>query len=332
MLKKYFQFLIISSLILISFLMPRPVEAAATFNDVPEWHWAYDWIERLYNAGVTSGCSQTPMLYCPLDSVNRAQMAKFLLTAIYGEGYTPPAVGNSTGFNDVPTDHWAAAWIKQLSMEGLTNGCGDGNYCPFDAVTRAQMAKFLLMAKHGSWYNPPDVGDNTGFFDVLTSFWAAAWIKQLAIEGITSGCGSGNYCPFDNVTREQMAKFLVITFDLPPLEEEPTPGPMPGQNEQCNTYGDVLICASVSNASPVQNSNVTVYGRLTINGWAQPDKQMFTTWHYKSTTPTCNDGITNIDGIANCARSIGRATIGYQVNIDVTIDGYSVTTSFTPID
>jgi len=53
------------------------------------------------------------------------------------------------------------------------------------------------------------------FTDVPATYWAAAWIKQLAAEGITSGCGGGNYCPGDPVTRAQMAKFLVLAFNLP---------------------------------------------------------------------------------------------------------------------
>ena len=82
-------------------------------------------------------------------------------------------------------------------------------------VTRAQMALFLLRAKHGATYTPPAVGAGTGFGDVSTGYWAASWIKQLAAEGITVGCGGGNYCPEDSVTRAQMAVFLVKTFNLP---------------------------------------------------------------------------------------------------------------------
>jgi hypothetical protein len=72
-----------------------------------------------------------------------------------------------------------------------------------------------LRAKYGAAYIPPGVGSSTGFNDVLVTHWAAAWIKQLAVEGITTGCGSGNYCPEDPVTRAQMAVFLVRTFNLP---------------------------------------------------------------------------------------------------------------------
>ena len=77
------------------------------------------------------------------------------------------------------------------------------------------MAVFLLKAKYGSGYAPPAVGASTSFADVQTTHWAAAWIKQLAAEGITGGCGTGTYCPDAPVTRAQMSVFLVRTFSLP---------------------------------------------------------------------------------------------------------------------
>jgi hypothetical protein len=143
-------------------------------------------------------------------------MAVFLLKSVHSSEFTPPSVGADTGFNDVPTSYWAAAWIKELALEGITTGCGGGSYCPDATVSRAQMAVFLLKAKNGSSYSPPAVGGDTGFGDVDTSYWAAAWIKQLVADGITSGCGGGNYCPENPVTRAQMAIFLQRTFNLPP--------------------------------------------------------------------------------------------------------------------
>jgi hypothetical protein len=192
-----------------------PQAVLPTFTDVPFSYWAHDWIERLYNANITGGCGTNPLSYCPEGTVTRAQMAVFLERGIQGSSYNPPAVGGTTGFNDVSTLYWAAAWIKQLAADGITGGCGTGIYCPEGAVTRAQMAIFLLRSKHGAGYNPPDVGASTGFSDVPTSYWAAAWIKQLVAEGITAGCGTGTYCPDSPVTRAQMAIFLVKTFNLP---------------------------------------------------------------------------------------------------------------------
>ena len=39
-------------------------------------------------------------------------------------------------------------------------------------------------------------------------------IEQLAVEGITAGCGGSNYCPDAPVSRDQMAVFLVRAFEL----------------------------------------------------------------------------------------------------------------------
>ncbi|WKZ38740.1 MAG: S-layer homology domain-containing protein [Anaerolineales bacterium] len=186
-----------------------------SFADVPLEHSAWQYIEAIYNAGITGGCTTTPLNYCPNNTVTRAQMAIFLLRGIHGSSYTPPAVGDGTGFNDVPTTHSAAAWIKQLAAEGITGGCGGGNYCPNNPVTRAQMAIFLLRAKYGDDYVPPAVGGSSGFNDVPAASSTAPWIKQLAAEGITGGCGNGNYCPNNPVTRAQMAIFLQRTFNLP---------------------------------------------------------------------------------------------------------------------
>ena len=190
-------------------------QESATFSDVPSGYWASQYIERLYSAGITGGCSTSPLKYCPEQTVSRAQMAVFLLRGIHGTSYAPPGVGAGTGFGDVPPGYWSATFIKQLAAEQITAGCGGGNFCPEHPVTRAQMAVFLLRSKHGTGYTPPAVGAATSFGDVPPHHWAAAWIKQLVKEGITSGCGSGNYCPEQPVTRAQMAVFLVRTFNLP---------------------------------------------------------------------------------------------------------------------
>ncbi len=183
------------------------------FGDVPDSYWAVSWIERLYNAGITGGCSTSPLLYCPDDTVTRAEMAVFLLKGIHGNSYSPPAA-TGTIFTDVPIDYWAAKWIEELSKEGITGGCAAGLYCPDAVITRAQMAVFLLKSEHGSSYSPP-AATGTVFTDVPADYWAAKWIEQLATEGITGGCGGTNYCPGDSVTRAQMAVFLVKTFNLP---------------------------------------------------------------------------------------------------------------------
>ncbi len=140
-------------------------------------------------------------------------MAVFLVRGMNGSAFQPRAARGNV-FLDVERSDFAADFIEQLLADGITAGCGGGNYCPDATVTRAQMAVFLLRARYGSDYAPPSP-TGTVFDDVDTSHWAAAWIEQLAGEAITAGCGNGNYCPDATVTRDQMAVFLARTFSLP---------------------------------------------------------------------------------------------------------------------
>ena len=116
-------------------------------------------------------------------------------------------------FLDVPQSNIFHGDIEKVFRAGITAGCGGGNYCPGSPVSRAQMAVFLLKAEHGSSYGPPVCAGI--FSDVACPSQFADWIERLAAEGITAGCGGGNYCPNAATPRGQMATFLVRTFGLP---------------------------------------------------------------------------------------------------------------------
>lgn len=181
-----------------------------SFLDVPESDPFHDVIGTIAVNGITIGCGAGN--YCPDPPLSRAQSAVFLLRSLHGGGFQPP---QATGllFSDVPSDSFAAAWIEELSTEGITSGCGGGNFCPDAALTRAEAAVFLLRAKHGPTHAPPPATGGV-FGDVPADAFAADWIEELALEGITSGCGGGNYCPAAPTTRGQAAALLVRTFAL----------------------------------------------------------------------------------------------------------------------
>ena len=46
-------------------------------------------------------------------------------------------------FSDVPTGASYHDDVEALVNAGVTTGCGGGEYCPTDSVTRGQMAQFL---------------------------------------------------------------------------------------------------------------------------------------------------------------------------------------------
>jgi hypothetical protein len=178
------------------------------FLDVAQGNQFYSYVTILVSNAITAGVGGG--LYGVNDDTLRQQMAVFILKAKHGLCYTPPpCVGV---FPDVPCSSGFAPWIEAMAAEGITGGCGGGNYCPQNPVRRDQMAVFLLKAEHGSTYLPPPCA--SAFPDVPCPSTFANWIEQLANEMITGGCGSGNYCPGNPNTRGQMAVFITKTFLL----------------------------------------------------------------------------------------------------------------------
>jgi hypothetical protein len=178
------------------------------FLDVPPAQQFYSFVTTLVTNAITVGVGggnygvDAPTL--------RQQMAVFLLKAEHGLCYAPPPCAGT--FPDVPCSSNFAPWIEAMAAEGITGGCGGGNFCPTNPVLRQQMAVFLLKAEHGSGYVPPACQGIFG--DVACPSQFADWIEQLANEQITGGCGGGNYCPLNANTRGQMAVFITKTFGL----------------------------------------------------------------------------------------------------------------------
>jgi S-layer family protein len=56
-------------------------------------------------------------------------------------------------FGDVPSNYLYYKAIEALAASGIASGCGNGNYCPDQAVTRGEMAKFLTNALGLRWPN-----------------------------------------------------------------------------------------------------------------------------------------------------------------------------------
>ena len=182
----------------------------SNFTDVTGGQF-HPWVTTLVANGITAGVGGG--LYGVGQATLRQQMAVFLLKAKHGLCYVPPPCTPGF-FADVACPSTFAAWIETLANEGITGGCGSGNYCPTNPVRRDQMAVFLLKAKHGSTYVPPACTPPGLFPDVPCPGTFTNWIEQLAAEQISGGCGSGNYCPGSNNTRGQMAVFIVKTFGL----------------------------------------------------------------------------------------------------------------------
>lgn len=64
---------------------------------------------------------------------------------VYYKLNVSPAPASNT-FADVPTSHPFFQYVEALAASGITGGCGGGNFCPNNPLTRGQMAVFLSKA------------------------------------------------------------------------------------------------------------------------------------------------------------------------------------------
>jgi hypothetical protein len=178
------------------------------FSDVPPDYRAHDQIITIACDEITAGCGDGR--FCPEDPVTRAQAAVLLLKA---KGEQPSVCTGSvfTDVNEASVGKTFCGYIEKFSELGITAGCGDGRFCPDDNVTRAQAAVLLLKAKE----EQPSVCTGTVFTDVneaLVGMTFCGYIEKFSETGISSGCDRSRYCPYEDVTRADMAVFLKEAF------------------------------------------------------------------------------------------------------------------------
>ncbi len=179
-------------------------------------------------------------------------------------------------FADVPPTHVFWRFAETLFLNGVTAGCGGGNYCPSGPTTRGAMAVFLLKAQEGPVYTPPACTTQV-FNDVPCSNPLAPWINELSARSVTAGCGNGNYCPNSAVGRGSMAVFLLRTLEgpsyTPPVCTTPLFNDVPCSDalapwiNEIATRGITAGCGggNYCPTSPVSRGQMAVFLSVTFN-------------------------------------------------------------------
>ena len=129
-----------------------------------------------------------------------------------GMGWGSVATAQELGADDAGVHQPA---VDALGADGVFEGteCGDGGFCPMDAVERWVMAVWLTRVLDDT---EPGPVSSSRFADVGTSEWWAPYVERIAELGVTQGCATepARFCPDEPVTRAQMASFLVRAFGL----------------------------------------------------------------------------------------------------------------------
>lgn len=177
------------------------------FTDVSESNIFAEAIGWMADQGITKGCNPPDNdRFCPTESVDRGQMAAFI------DRWLDLPDGSEDFFVDDDGSTFEAH-INAIAEAEITLGCNppdNTNYCPTSNVERGQMAAFVDRA-----LNLPDtaedffVDDNGSIFE--------QHINNLAAAGITKGCNppaNDEFCPNNDISREQMAAFLFRARNL----------------------------------------------------------------------------------------------------------------------
>ncbi len=182
------------------------VSIKSAFTDT-SGHWAEQYIESLYNAGIVNGVENSKFM--PDSDIRRCDFVLMLWRAA-----GKPDAETSVSFTDVPEDSYysdAVAWAKEA---GIAEGSGNGKFDPQSPLLREQA--FALIYRYMAWRGialpDPDPIVLSGFEDILDiSEYAFDAICSLRAFGMVSG-SDGRINPGYNITRAEMSKLLDIAL------------------------------------------------------------------------------------------------------------------------
>jgi hypothetical protein len=198
-----------------------PGPCGMMFSDLPDTQWAYSYISYLYCRGVVSGFSDGT--FRPNAGSTRGQFAKMIVLGFSWVPYDPlyPT------FTDVAPGSTYYTYIESAHQHGVIGGYPDGHFRPNNPVTRAQVAKMVVLGRGWPLVTPT----SPTFTDVPSSHWAFSFIETATSHGVVSGFDDGLFRPDQPVSRAQLAKMVALAAQAAragePNRAQPTAPPLP---------------------------------------------------------------------------------------------------------
>lgn len=128
-------------------------------------------------------------------------------------------------------DSYAQKEIQSLVDSGIISGYEDGSFQPRKSITRAELAKILVLSL-GLKENPDQAA---AFTDVDKNSWYRGFVGALVQSNITQGNSATTFAPDAKVTREELAVFFIRALGL---EETATKVAADAKVSDLNTISD----------------------------------------------------------------------------------------------
>ncbi len=188
-----------------------PWSTTQSFSDVPQSSVFFDYINVLSSWQITTGCATTPTVqFCPTRLVTRAELTTLIIRSMLGDQfpYQPTPY-----FTDIPATSPFFTYIQKAVELGITHGCTPTTFCPDGSVPRMDASVLLIRGKLESLFGDNFPYPTTPFFtDVPATSPQFPYVQKMYELGLTTGCTPTQFCPNNNLTRQEIAVFLTRAF------------------------------------------------------------------------------------------------------------------------
>ena len=111
---------------------------------------------------------------------------------------------NDTAFTDI--EGWYKPYIIDLASQGILQGRTESQFCPLDAVTRAEFV--AILARLSGDNLTPYQRLTPSFPDISTTSWTLPYVEWGYLNKIVVGDNAGKFNPNAPVTRQDIAVML----------------------------------------------------------------------------------------------------------------------------
>ncbi|MGJ9458140.1 S-layer homology domain-containing protein [Oceanobacillus sp. CF4.6] len=140
----------------------------------------------------------------------------FLVTFCLFFSFTNPNI--SHGASSDINGHWAEKEMKAIIDKEIMKGY-QGSYRPYDTVTRAEFAAFLVRSLN----LPKDSVPETTYKDVILDEWYYSEVITASNNNLIQGNDKGLFEPEREITRQEMAVMIVNTLDFMQINSAKSP-------------------------------------------------------------------------------------------------------------
>lgn len=178
------------------------------FEDVENGHWAESDIKRLSARQIVHGVS--PSHFAPKQMVTRAEFTAMLARALGLKPAAETADSPTAAFTDVSEKDWFAEEVYTAAAAGIIAGHGDGQFAPWDPITREEMAALIVRAyEFKTGQSTSALQGNIQFQDQEEiSGWAKNAVESAYALGFMIGREHHQFVPKGPATRAESSKVL----------------------------------------------------------------------------------------------------------------------------